>query len=639
MKSKTSFFNGTQFRKNLTRFAPVWGCYLLCLMLGLVVMYVDQNSRQVNFWFASHMAQCIQVMGLVNLFYGPLAAMLLFGDLFNSRMCNALHAMPLRRETFFVTNVASGLACSVVPTAIMALLSIPLLMNTIVQNAWLIALLWFLAANLQFVFFFGMAVFSVFCTGNRLFMAAVYAGLNAGAYLVYYLVNTIYTPMLYGVITPTTLVMTLTPIAKIAETVFVEVENYNDLMRLFFEREQEAVASFWVNEEYGDLFLWALVGFVFLGVSLVLYRKRDLECAGDAVAFPVLAPVVQVACSVCVCAGAGVLLNMFFGYSYRNYPPILYTVLACGLTVGWFGAKMFLEHSTRVFRPKNWIGLGAMAAVVAVTLALTWADVLNIEGWLPKAEKVEKVTLGGINSQIELTDQADIEKVLQLHEMALEDRLTRSGRYPVRWLDANYPDYRDVVMPDEGFRYGEEGDYEESEPHLNASRMYLTYTLTSGKIVEREYTIWASLEEGQIMKEFANRWEYVWADACRYWGEEAEEFDLDSVTRISVYREELKDEQIQPGMVASLLEAMKRDCAEGNMTQHYYYHNGSFMEWDEEYQTHYYRGSVYLSLTSGEAPDIRMAQLQIYADSAHTIRWLRDHGLLEMEVDMSRYGW
>ncbi len=640
MKSRTSFFNKTLFRKNLTRFAPVWACYLLCLMLGLMVMYMDQNTRQVNFWFASHMAQCIQVMGVVNLFYGPLAAMLLFGDLFNPRMCNALHAMPVRRETFFVTNVLAGLFCSLVPTAIMALLSIPLLMATVVHNAWLIALLWFVAANLQFLFFFGMAVFSVFCTGNRLFMAAVYAGLNAGAYLVYYLINTIYTPMLYGVITPTALLTALTPISGMIDSTFVEVENYNDLMNLFRGREQETVAKFWVNECYYDLIVWALVGLLFLAVGLVLYRKRDLECAGDAVAFPILAPVVQVACSICVCAGAGVVLNMFFGYSYRNYPPILYTVLACGLAVGWFGAKMFLEHSTRVFRPKNWIGLGAMVAVVAVSLALTWLDVFGIETWMPKADKVSKVVLNGVQSGIELTDREDIEKIIRLQELALEDRIEDSGRYPVRYLEANFDSYSNVSMPDEGFRYGEEGDYDDYEPHMNADRIYLIYTLESGKEVRRQYNIWTSLEEGEIVKEFANRWDALWKDACRYWDIGTEEFQLDQVFRIEFYTVELEDEEIQPGMVDSLIAAMKADAAEGNMTQDSFYHQGLFAEWDEEYQTHWYSNSYSVRLVSGEEPNVKTVHLGIYADAAHTVRWLQENGFMEeLELDMTKSSW
>ena len=72
MTSRTSFCDKTLLRKNVTRFAPLWGVYLLCLLIGLGLMYMNADRRIVNFWFAAYMAECIQVMGLVNLFFAPL---------------------------------------------------------------------------------------------------------------------------------------------------------------------------------------------------------------------------------------------------------------------------------------------------------------------------------------------------------------------------------------------------------------------------------------------------------------------------------------------------------------------------------------------------------------------------------------
>lgn len=80
MKSKTSFFNKTVFLKNLTRFAPVIGGYTLCLVLGMMMLYQDNRDMGRTFWFASRIAGNLQLMGLVNLLFAPLVAMLLFGD-------------------------------------------------------------------------------------------------------------------------------------------------------------------------------------------------------------------------------------------------------------------------------------------------------------------------------------------------------------------------------------------------------------------------------------------------------------------------------------------------------------------------------------------------------------------------------
>lgn len=291
MKSKTSFFNKTVFKKNLTRFAPVMAVYTLCLILGMMMLYQINEEMGRTFWFASRIAGNLQLMGLVNLLFAPLVAMLLFGDLYNSRMCNALHAMPMRRETLFLTNVVSGLLFSMIPTAVMALLSVPLLNATIVENAWQIALLWYVGTNLQFITFFGVAIFSVFCTGNRFAMAVVYAVLNGGAFILYYIINTLYTPMLFGVVTPDRWVSLLTPVADMTNGAYVAVEDFHQLSLRFYGRESEMVAAFSVDQgKFTSLLIYAAVGIVFAIVGLLLYRKRNLECAGDAIAFPVLQP-------------------------------------------------------------------------------------------------------------------------------------------------------------------------------------------------------------------------------------------------------------------------------------------------------------------------------------------------------------
>ncbi len=263
MKSKTSFFNKTVFKKNLTRFAPVMAVYTLCLILGMMMLYQINEEMGRTFWFASRIAGNLQLMGLVNLLFAPLVAMLLFGDLYNSRMCNALHAMPMRRETLFLTNVVSGLLFSMIPTAVMALLSVPLLNATIVENAWQIALLWYVGTNLQFITFFGVAIFSVFCTGNRFAMAVVYAVLNGGAFILYYIINTLYTPMLFGVVTPDRWVSLLTPVADMTNGDYVAIEDFHQLSLRFYGRESEMVAAFSVDGgKFTSLLIYAAVGIV-----------------------------------------------------------------------------------------------------------------------------------------------------------------------------------------------------------------------------------------------------------------------------------------------------------------------------------------------------------------------------------------
>ena len=639
MKSRTSFFNPTLLRKNIARFAPVWGVYLLCLLAGLGLMYMDADHGMMNFWFASYMAQCIQVMAVVNLFYAPIVAALLFGDLFNSRMCNAIHAMPVRRETLFVTNAVSGLLFSLVPTAVMTALSLPLLAGTVVYNAPVIGILWFLATNLQFVCFFGMAVFCIFCTGNRLGFAALYAVLNGGAYIIYGIVDMLYTPMLYGVVTPTRLMQYLTPVFLMAEDPAVEVESYHDLLRLFEGRESEAIGNFHVNECYYNLIVLALVGLAFMVLGLLMYRKRHLECAGDAVAVRWLAPVFQTVAAVVGGAAAMVCLELFFGTRFGE--AVTYGMVVVGLVVGWFAGKMLLERSTRVFRPKNWIGLGAITALFAVSLAMTHFDVFGIETRLPRVENVVSVTLN-CNGAYEMTEKQDIDRMIRLQQLALEDRLENAGSYPQSYVDSF--DTNRIPYPEGGFTYGDEpGQYSPDDPVYYADWITLEYHMKNGRKITPQYTVWASFEEGEIIREYASRWEHVLNHNRAVYGDE-ELPDFSRIHDMTIDSKRVPAELMNEETVLSFLDAVKADCEERKMTQDSYYHEGRFkvpVENPVDGVEFYYDRSVYVDITTlhGDSnQDYRGFYLQVYPDCTNTIRWLQQHDLLPYEMVDGNFG-
>ena len=114
MKSRTSSFNLTVFKKDLTRFAPAWAVYLIVLMLTLILV-TDAGD---TYYRVRNMRDFIIVMGWFNLFYAPVVAQLFFGDLYNPRLCNALHAMPITREGWFATHSAAAFCFSLIPNLI-----------------------------------------------------------------------------------------------------------------------------------------------------------------------------------------------------------------------------------------------------------------------------------------------------------------------------------------------------------------------------------------------------------------------------------------------------------------------------------------------------------------------------------------
>ena len=612
MQSKTSCFNKTVFKKNLTRFAPVWVLYLLCLLLSMMMLYSNDGDGQ-GYWFADNMSEMIQLMAFGNLIYAPLVAMLLFGYLYNSRMCNALHAMPLKRESWFLTNVISGLVFSLLPTAVTALLSVPLLMGTCVVNAWQIGLLWFAGVNLEYLCFFGIAVFSALCVGNRFAMAIVYAALNGGAYVAYWLIDTLYTPMLYGVVTPSDWATRLTPVMNVVNDPFIELDDYAPLWNLFHSQNIPMSANFRVVPEvwWGQL-AWAAVGIGLLVIALLLYRKRKLECAGDAMAIRVLEPVLLVGVSIAA-AAAAYMVAICFDNSFNSL--LVYLTMACGLAVGWFASQMLIARSTRVFRPKNWLGLAGLIVVLAASLVLTHFDVLGIEDRVPEAENVESVSIAIYRREKveKLSEAEDIENLLRLQQLALENRAEESGSFPV--VDGKLLTRQEIS---EALTAGKSLD---GYPCRSASPIHLTFHLKNGKTMRRSYFIWTDQEEGAIANQYLSRWNEVLQSQAL-----SESFDWSAVTDLYIDGNNRIDDPSRE-LMDSLVEAIKADCAAGTMTQSGYFHTGYFLV---EYENDDVGSMDSLWINFSTENDNFC--LNVFADSENTLNCLRQHDLLQYEV-------
>lgn len=597
------------------RFAPLWLLYALCLLLVSTLMYMEDGQR---FWFASRMGELIQYSALINLIYAPAVAMLLFGDLYNTRMCYGLHALPMKRGCWYRTHIVSGMLFSILPTALVCGLAIPLLGGTCVVNGWQIALWTFLGMNLTYLCFFGIAVVSALCVGNRFAMIAMYALFNGGAYVAYFLVDTIYTPMLYGVVTPDMLAQNLTPVANLMEAACVELDSYNDLLRQFGSQEAMVASFHLLWEGWATLGIWAAAGALCLVLGGWMYRGRKLECAGDTMAMKGLEPVFQICVSLCAAALFSIFIDLFVGARFRRNWQYLF--LGSGLLAGWFAGRMLLERTVRVFRLKNFLGLFLLTAVLGGSLAATHYDVLGIETWAPRAENVKSVTFGhsayrGMSEA--LTDKADIEEVIRLQQLALEDRVEGSGTH--LFLDGQ------EISWDQREASGPEAEVE----YRYSAEITIQYEMASGRTVTRKYVVWGDGDAAEIVNEYLSRWEVV--SNAAYYNEIAYE---------TVYtdKELVGDIWIQvdgqPAMdctredIDSLLAAIMADCEARTMTQRTAFHEGHFAYANEFGETVNTR-SMWIEF-SGK--DFKSGSFTVFADSENTLNWLKERGLLQYEV-------
>ncbi len=531
MKSRTSFFNGTLFRKNITRFAPVWALYtvLMLLIYFLDVPYLPD-------WM------CETASGLLFApIYALVCALALFGDLYNPRMCNGLHALPVRRESWFLTNVLSGLSFSVVPNLLLLLLALgALAVNGIKPIGYLIPLAWFAGMSLSFLYFFSVAVLSAFLVGRRFAQAAVYGILNFLPMLLCTLAREWYEPVLYGIRIPSEPFTLLCPAVTLPDGKLLDYRRMDVEPPLEFSWLQDFTLS--IGDGWPYLLTCAVLAFGILALALMLYRRRKLETAGDFLSLKQAEPVFLVIFSLCFV----IILNTF---------GVFGNLLILPLVVGFFAGLMLMKRTVRVFNRKSFLGCGALVLAVFLSVLITWLDPLGLVERIPEPENVESVTLyyGNNNykapgNSLTLTEPEDIQTIRQLHEMALCQEVGNTEQ------DADGM----VTLEPDGTRL----PYEE----LSAVDYTLEYRLRDGSTLRRYYTVWVQSASGKSLKSLFSRPECVLGVPEDQVAALAAEIEYIKLSEFSYVR--------MPENIQTLLEAIAADCAEGTMVQPWGFRRG-----------------------------------------------------------------
>lgn len=603
MKFRISSCKRTALKKDMGRFAPAWMAY--ALLLGLILSAMSHDD--MDFWFPADIANLAQGTSLLSCGYALITAQLFFGDLFNSRMCNGLHALPLKREHWFSVHVKAGLWYSLIPTALVAAAaSLWIYTGSTFVNGWQIPWYWFAVSNLLYVFFFALAVFSAMWAGNRLAMAAVYGLLNFGSLLVYSIVDILYAPLLHGVLTSQSVFTWFCPAAQATAQDYLSTSRV-ETGRTYLDESNvlqvEKVGVFQVNPEP-----WIYVGIlVILGILLLIlarqmYKKRHLECAGDFAAFPALAPVFQVLLTLSIAALFAVSYRLFFGGTQS-----VWIYVAVGIAAGWFASRMLLTRSTRVFGLKSWLGLFLLAAVFCLSLFVTRLDPLDIEGRIPQVSEVEsaQLKLANYSDEYETSDPEEIADLLTIHREALKDHITEREAY-----------------------------YQENRRDYVTIR--LEYALKNGLTLRREYFLKVADPEGALAEQYFSKVSAITRNHSSMFNAITPEQLLAMAAKpnhIELAYASIAEEYLTEEFVEELFAAVIADCEEGTMAQHERFHEGGVVTDPENPDNYLACYNVHMYLETNE-----WIYFDVYPDSRHTLEVLEKTGVLDLveEVFLSR---
>ena len=537
MRSGTSCFDLTVYRKTVNRFWPLWAVNLVIWLFilplnGLMTLadYLDgSRTGDSMIRFARNVGDYATEWGVIFAVAAGLAvAMAVCSHLYNHRSANFMGSLPIRREGQFLSTYLAGLTILVGPNLLIFLLAL------LVEAAggavmWVPLLFWLAALCAMEFFFYSFAVFLGQFAGHILALPVYYGIFNFIVIAVYALLEWVMGAYYFGYSGQADYegwVLWCTPAVALFQ---VDIDVYQEEGSALWHVDVEGL---WVAGVY------AIAAVVLTACALLLYRRRHMETAGDIVAVKAMRPVFRYGVGFCAGMFLGLLTDQILSVGQLG---MMVAIIVWGI-IGCFVAQMLLDKTVRVFG--KWKGCAALTAVFLLIFAVIGLDLTGYETRIPDPAAVESVEVSGLsgyphdtgsNLNITLTDPESIEAVVALHGKVVE--------------------------------FGEEGEPDENGNYTHFKNLRLTYTLRSWAKISRRYSVNLGPELMALTQNLRD------LDEVRYKTYELdrlEEFVASGGTldRTLIYRDGYNDVELWAENGRALWEAVMTDFANGNIGIH-----------------------------------------------------------------------
>jgi ABC-2 type transport system permease protein len=411
MPSKTLSFNRAIFTQNVRSVGWVGLVHLLvlCFALPLQILMVYTSERRPyyetywkNVFSVSHEFQVLIMFTIP-----VLLAIFIFRYLHVKLSADYIHSLPFRRETLFFNHLLFSILVLLLPIVITAII------------------LLFLQSALELDFFlsaYGIACWigTTFLIELLVFFASVFIGMVTGM------------SVLQGVLF---YIMLVFP-AGITVLVAMNIQYflYGFSAEYYLNHNIERIVPLFRSFElahrpltWTEIVAYLVLIVVFFALSLWVYKKRDIETAGQAIAFRPLRPIFKYGVAFCFMLVGG----LHFGETQNDFAWIVFGYVTASV-LGYFIAEMILEKTWRVFH--KWKGYLYFVIGMLVIGILLKIDIIGYEKRLPSLAEIERVYFSEetyyLNEEIEayvspkpfFATKENIKNIYLLHEQIIKDK-------------------------------------------------------------------------------------------------------------------------------------------------------------------------------------------------------------------------
>lgn len=544
MKSKTSFFNKTIYKKNLSRFFFFPVLYFLVLFVGTsckaildhleILKYKDAYAQTLQNNSDLHDAIMNSNISFVVAIYMILTTLAVFSYLYQRRSCNMMHAFPVNRKILFGTGVLSILTMALVPQFMIAII------NTIIcvafdagSIAW-VSWYWFLCMMGYDLLFLGIALFTAMISGQIVTNFVFYWIFNFMFLAAEFIIRLLLSFMYFGMHASNVYEnshLFLTPV--------VYTQNHTDL---FIKESTRCI--YHINPQALMLLLvYAVVGLILGFVAYTLYQRKPLESCGDFIAVSFMKPIFAFCMtfftSILLMVGVGFALTNLLGRN--NTLLLIISVLFC-LVISFILYLLFymlIDHSMHVCNRKHIKTWGICAGVLLGFLFLIYVDLFGIQKYTPDSSDILQADVSCGEALYSLRDPDEIEQILDIHKKIIDDK-------------AELADYARLS----------------DEPYVG---MQITYVLKDGTCINRSYNLPDCTDKSNAYDEICNQLEAFFnaPDMICYHGI-SENYDDLTLQEATIYlsndteQDEEKESLYTSKQLETLYRAVLLDIQSGN---------------------------------------------------------------------------
>jgi ABC-2 type transport system permease protein len=386
MTSKSLFFNlmREDSKRRLWTSVLTFLAFFFSIPVAMAMMLSDLATAEPLAAARAYMLN--QVKGLVGynnvgiiVFIAMLSVIMgvtSFSYLHSRQKVDLYHGIPVRREKLFLANYFNGILIPAVCYAVNLLLGalIAALYGNPIGDVLGTAAAAYVFFMLHYAALYSVTVLAMILTGNILI------GILGTGVLHFYF------PILIAVIRSCYSTFFKHSYRSGFETFNFLVDKCSVFM-LFVSNLSRFNSYLDIKSEILRLAVVLAVTVVITALSLLLYKKRESEAAGKAMAFKLSQPVIQIPVVILASLGGG----LFFYSMGESLGKAIFGIL-CGMLLSHCIIEIIYHFEFRkLFTHK--IQMFACAAVAAIVLSIFNFDLVGYDSYIPEADSIESVAI------------------------------------------------------------------------------------------------------------------------------------------------------------------------------------------------------------------------------------------------------